>query len=184
MDYLNYADFILTSAGKMTNQAGAVLCTWSNKTPCNAWNFDGGSGKWSLKNTPTAGTYYVEGSVDISGNTGTPGNPAQITVIANGSININGGDFIPDTSELLFVTDGDLDMTGNPTTYSHGQILVREQIRLSGSPDLDAQIIVENVTSVDDLVTTNSIGGNVEITYNGGLGTSHLVVSGWRDVRQ
>ena len=60
---------------------------------------------------------------------------------------------------------------------------MHEQINLSGTLDLDGQLLVENTTSVDTLVTTNSIVGNVEITYNGGLGTGVFRVSGWRDVR-
>ena len=39
-DYRHYADFILTSDGRMTNQAGATLCTGRNKTPCNNWELE------------------------------------------------------------------------------------------------------------------------------------------------
>ena len=120
----------------------------------------------------------------VFGSPGSVGMPAQLTIIAEGSIDISGSpDIIPDALELLFVTDGDLDITGNVTTHGPGQILVHEQIRLSGSPFLDVQIIVENATSVDPLVEANSIGGTTVLVYNGGLGAGLLTVNGWRDVR-
>ena len=124
-DYLHYADFILTSTGTMTDQAGTVLCTWSGGTPCNNWDFDSGSGEWSIGSTaPPTGTYYVEGSVKISGSPGSEENPMQITIIAEDSIDMSGSpDIIPDTPELLFVTDGDLEITGgldiiDPSSFS------------------------------------------------------------------
>ena len=183
-DYLTDADFILTSSGTMTDQAGAVLCTWSGSTPCNNWDFNSGSGEWSFSGTPPDGTYYVEGAVRISGNHGSNGDPLQITIIAEGSIDISGNqDFTPDTPDLLFVTDGDLDSSGNFDMHDQGQLLVHEQISLSGNPEIIGQIIVENTATASSLVTANAISGNVTITYNGGLGTGVYTVAGWRDVR-
>ena len=177
-DYLTSADFILTSTGTMTDQGGTVLAC------CNNWSFDGGSGEWSFSGTPPDGTYYVEGSVSISGNHGSNGNPMEITIIAEGSIDISGNqDIEPDTADLQFVTDGDLQITGNFETHAQGQMLVHEQIHISGNITLEGQIIVEDAASVSTLVTTNSISGNVDITYNGSLSSGVFIVSGWRDVR-
>ena len=188
-DYLHYADFILTSGGTMTNPAGTVQCTWSSTTPCNNWNFDGATGTWSIgSKAPANGTYYVQGKARITGSPGSAASPVLLTLIAEGSIDISGSpDITADTPELLFVTDGDLEIsggldTGDPLTAA-GQILVHEQIKLSGNPSLAGQLIVENAPSVDSLVTTNEISGNVNITYNGGLGTGIYTVTGWRDVR-
>ena len=60
---------------------------------------------------------------------------------------------------------------------------MHEQIKFSGNPYLLGQVIVENATSVSNLVTVNEISGHVEIVYNGGLGTGTYAVSGWREVR-
>ena len=60
---------------------------------------------------------------------------------------------------------------------------MHEQIKFSGNPYLFGQVIVENATSVSDLVTVNELSGHVEIVYNGGLGTGTYAVSGWREVR-
>ena len=185
-DYRAHADYILTSTGTLTDPAGAVLCTAAEHMGCNFWDFDSGKGEWNNGSFAPgdAGTYYVEGPVKITGSPGSKGLPAQLTVIAEGSIDVSGSpDIIPDALELLFVTDGDLDITGSVTTHGPGQILVHEQIRLSGSPFLNVQITVENATSVDPLVEANSIGGSTVLIYNGGLATGRLLVSGWRDVR-
>ena len=185
-DYLAFADFILTSAGTMTDLAGTVLCDASDKTKCNDWDFDSKKGLWKIGKNPTGGTYYLEGDVEINES---PKSQILLSIIAEGSIDISGNpDFLPDAPGLLLVTDGDLDISGgvdsgDPLTLS-GQILVHEQVSISGSPSIGGQLIVENATSVDTLVTQNSISGNPTLTYNGGLGTGTFSVQGWRDVRE
>lgn len=183
-DYLAFSDFVLTSAGTMTDQAGTVLCAVA---PCNNWDFAGGV--WSIgTQAPTNGTYYVEGAVDITGSPGSAMAPLLITIIAEGSIDISGSPtFRPDTPNILFVTDGDLEISGNidagdPVTAA-GQILVHEQVSLHGNPSLGGQLLVEDATSVDPGVTANDISGNVTLTYTGGLGSDTFGVAGWRDVR-
>jgi adhesin HecA-like repeat protein len=181
-DHFFKADFVLTSSGTMTDRDGNVLCAAS---PCNFWNFNAGS--WTLSgNDATNGTYYVEGSVLISGNAGTALAPVAISLIAEGSIEISGNpDLMPDYPELLFVTDGDLKISGGIDTplTAQGQMLVREQVAISGNPQITGQLIVENAPSVSSLVTANTISGNPTITYNGGLGTAVYAVTSWRDVR-
>jgi hypothetical protein len=181
-DHRFKADFVLTSTGTMTDRDGNVLCAAS---PCNFWNFNAGS--WTLSgNDATNGTYYVEGIVLISGNAGTALAPVAISLIAEGSIEISGNpDLMPDYPELLFVTDGDLKISGGIDTplTAQGQMLVREQVAISGNPQITGQLIVENAPSVSSLVTANTISGNPTITYNGGLGTAVYAVTSWRDVR-
>ncbi len=180
-DYRHYADFILTSDGRMTDQAGTVLCAMA---PCNNFDWDSSTGTWEIgSDDPGNGTYYVEGSVRVSGSP-----EVEITLIAEGDIDIQGSpDFTAATPELLFVTGGDLEISGGLDTEdpltAGGQILVHEQIKFSGNPYLFGQVIVENATSVSDLVTVNELSGHVEIVYNGGLGTGTYAVSGWREVR-
>jgi hypothetical protein len=183
-DYLAFADFVLTSAGTMTDQDGAELCSVA---PCNNWDFN--SGEWSIgTEAPVDGTYYVEGTVRITGSPGSAEDPLLISILAEGSIDISGSPTLrPDTPDLLFVTDGDLDISGNidagdPVTAA-GQILVHEQVNLRGTPSLGGQLFVEDATSVDPSVTANDISGNVTLTYTGGLGSDTFGVTGWRDVR-
>lgn len=190
IEYKDHADFILTSDGTMTNQAGAVLCTWSADTSCNNWNFNAANGEWSIGSTaPTDGTYYVEGGATITGSPGSSASPVHLSIIAEGSINISGSpDLVPeDDSDYLFITDGDLEIsggldTGDPLT-THGRILVHEQINFTGNPSLAGQVIVEDAEDVFGLVHANNVSGNVDITYNGGLTSNVFYVNGWREIR-
>jgi type II secretory pathway pseudopilin PulG len=186
-DYLAFADFILTSAGTMTDLGGTLLCTASGGMggDCNEWDFDSGTGVWSLgKSEPPDGTYYVEGAVEVTGSPGGgKGGPVVLSIIAEGSIDISGHpEMTADTADLLFVTDGDLEISGD-LVASSGQMLVHEQVNLTGTTDITGQLLVENATSVDTLVTANHITGTGTITYNGGLGVGIFSVQGWRDVR-
>ena len=194
IDYKPNADFILNSAGQMTDQADTVICDasssndacevmgygWVYDSP--GWKFDG--------NTGTDGTYYVEGPATISGNPGSPGNPLALTIIAEDSIEISGNpDLTPDTPELMFVTDGDLKITGRlrmPLTVE-GAILVHEQLDISGNSRLSGQIIVEDAANDSSLVTESKISGNATFSSNGTLagagGALLLTPTAWREVR-
>ncbi|MBI3046964.1 MAG: hypothetical protein HYY76_01510 [Acidobacteria bacterium] len=206
--YRSYADYLLASTGlfQCDNSAGcsggyaygATIydCT-TGGTYCRdnygfAYTTSGGTPKWSFLNDLVNGTYYVETDADING----PGNPSggtptpvNLTVIAEGSIAVSGNTFItPHTTELLFVTDVDLTIAGGVETgelSAQGQILVHEQVSAGGSSAIAGQLIIENATdTVGSPVSSNTIGGTVQITYDGGLGSATYTVVGWRDVRQ
>lgn len=180
----------------MTDLAGTVLCPPTEDT-CNGWEFNGD--KWTSKNiTPPAGTYYVEGDAKVNGNMGLQSSPAQISIIAEGSIEIDGKSIIVSNDpEVLFVTDGDLRIKGGGSIAPNhsgkidkdaqlfvGQILVHEQLDMSGKPTVTGQFIVENAESLDGLVKDNEISNDVVINFSGELGSSGgFSVSGWRDVR-
>ena len=194
IDYKDHADFILKPNGTMTNQAGTVLCTWSSKVKCNNWSFSSTTTGWTIgsgTSTVSSGTYYVEGTggATVSGSPGSSASPVHISIIAEGSINVSGSpDFVPeDSTNILFVTDGDLEISGGLDTgdslTTQGRILVHEQIKFSGNPSLNGQVIVENAEDIFTLVHTNAVSGHVEITYNGGLSSNVFHVSGWREIR-
>ena len=189
-DYRDEADYILNSDGRLEFAAtGAVLCNASsNSNACKAayaWVYDGPTG-WSISsnNDPPTGTYYVEGSASISGNLGSH-TPVEISIIAEGSIDLSGNsDLKPHSPELLFVTDGDLKIAGLVTSdILEGQILVHEQLMISGNPTLAGQILVEDAATTSTLVTNNTISGNPTIVYNGIAGSSVFTVSAWRRIQ-
>ncbi len=177
-DYIQYATHILNANGTMTTVATGA----TTACPCNNWSFSGGT--WSITgNTATAGTYYVNGAATISGSPGSSKSPVQLSVIATGSISVTGNPYLrPQNSAFLqFVTDGDLKLAGNvdvDVTTVEGQSLVREQLQISGNPDIRGQIIVQDVESVSDLVTSNVISGNPSITYNGSFGDIETITPG------
>jgi hypothetical protein len=194
-DYKHHAEYVLADTGlilcNMSGGCGAVA-NGAMVLDCNSgntcrttygWEFDGPDG-WRAANNGTKfdGAFYVEGKATITANHST----WLLTVIAEGSIDLSGSpEMTSYTNELLFVTDADLDISGGVSTSisAQGQMLVHEQISLSGTVTLGGQLIVEDATSEDPLVDTNAISGNVTIDYNGTLGTNLFFVVGWREVR-
>jgi Tfp pilus assembly protein PilX/cytoskeletal protein CcmA (bactofilin family) len=191
-DYLAQVDFILHSDGRMTNQPETMtICNASaDNNACRdlgyGWVFQGATG-WAISgNSASGGAYYVEGDALVSGSPGSPSTPVSLSIIAEGNIEISGNpDLRPDLPETLFVTDKDLKISGGLETPINieGQILVHEQISISGNPFLAGQIIVENAAHTSNLVTSNTISGHPTIVYNGLVGSNTFAVSAWREVR-
>lgn len=185
--YQSWANFILEDSSIMTDADGNVLCDASaNQNACRVaygWRFS--SGTWELDNDAANGTVYVETGVSINGSPGSVADPVDVTILAEGSIEISGNPHLtPANSEILFVTDGDLKINGNLEIHlAEGQILVHEQLQISGNPVLLGQIVVEDAASDDSLVTESRISGNPSIIYNGDVGTTLFAVRGWREVR-
>lgn len=191
-EYLWRADFILTDTGIMTDQAGTVICDASaDEDACRdlgyGWRYEGANG-WRVRpgtQTMTAATYYVEGDARISGNLGSAVAPQQISVIAEGSIQVEATQHLrPDTPALLFVTNEDLEMDGNVTAITEeAQMLAHEQISLDGTVELSGQVLAEDAAAVSDLVTSNEIDGTVIVIYNGIVGRNIFTVTAWRSVQ-
>jgi hypothetical protein len=155
------------------------------------WSYSGGI--WSSGSTPTEATYYVEGDVSI-GNTSGSTNRA-VSVIATGSINVQGG-----SSELRpavgrdgtahgiqFVSDGDVEIVNgsdlDDPTNVEGKIFVRGQFEAGGNMEFQGRVMVQDVANAGNLVANgaNRIHGSVRFTYNGTLGatfTEVAIVSG------
>lgn len=195
IDHYTQADFVLTSDGHVKDRAtDAVLCDASaDNNACSgaySWVYNGNvaSPEWRISgNTAVNGTFYVQGKAHISGSPGNGGaaDPA-ITIIAEGDIEISGNpEFRPDTPELLFVTNGDLKISGTSETSLafEGQMLVHEQVMLSGNPTLSGQLLVEDAVNLSHLVDTNTISGDATISYNGTIGGNAYHVAAWREVR-
>jgi len=202
LDYLDEANYILNANGTKTLANGAA-CNAACVSASNGWSWSLANGWRITGSTAPTGTFFVYGSVSISGSPGSAKTPAPLAVIATGSISVTGHPYLTlpppvdpsNPSYLQFVTNGDLKLAGaadiDDVTLVEGRTLVREQLHISGNPELQGQIIVENVESVSSLVTDNTISGNPDITYNGSFApintpiftpgvTSYLNnVSGW-----
>ena len=88
----------------------------------------------------------------------------------------------------MFVTDGDLKITGSAeiALTVEGTILVHEQLDIGGAAVLSGQITVEDAANNSSLVTENKISGNATVSYTGTLGGAGgallLTPSAWREV--
>lgn len=161
----------LKSDGTITNGDGSSC---GGSCPGD-WTFSGGV--WSITgNTAPEGTFYVEGSVTISGSPKGPGGTnIAMSVIATGSIRITGSPKLKpaNADKFQFITDGDFIMAGavdlDDPTQVEGQILVREQLHISGNPEFQGRILVGDADDAINDVTTSAIPGNPTFTYNGTL---------------
>jgi hypothetical protein len=180
-DYYSYADYILDSDGIIKNRITGLA---EADQASFGWTWDG-AGTWELNAAPIDGTYYVRGSARLAGSP-----TATMSIIAEGDIDIQGNATLtPDTQlpnfEHLFVTDGDLEISGSfaTTILLEGVILVRGQLDISGSPTIAGQILVQDVAGAGTLTDVNEISGNPTITYNGIAGSGTFDIGGWREIK-
>ena len=194
IDYQWMADYILKSDGKMTDGTGTVtICdAWVDATACETagymWVFAGANG-WTASSVGANSdnqTYYAETDLTMTGTMGTNADPLNITLIAEGNIDIGGNGVLEaDTPGLLFVTDMDLKMAGNRDQVgADALILVHEQVNLAGNLSLRGGIVIEDAADISDLVTSSRIGasGNVTVTNSGTLQGTDFAVTAWREL--
>jgi hypothetical protein len=99
-----------------------------------------------------------------------------MSVIATGSIRITGSPKLTpeNVDKYQFITDGDFEMAASvdidDPTQVEGQILVREQIHISGNPEFQGRIMVKNAANNHNEVSSSAIPGSPTFTYNGTLG--------------
>lgn len=204
--YRSWADYVLESTGQLTCNvtAGCTIGAMSyayNTTICDAsstpynqcratfgWVYGAGDLSWNLNLAAPSngdGSYYVEGLAQISGSPGSALDPLNVTIFAEGSIDVGGGPYLtPDSTEILFVTDQDLRITGNlKMPLAEGQILVHEQAQINASAVVIlGQLVIEDADDASSLVTASSVQG-ATITYTGDVGLTLFSITGWREVR-
>lgn len=188
-DYEHLATIKLAADGNFYAKSGTSWALCSTVVTMAALCSDSGWGSsvssgvrtWSLSgNSTSQATYYVEGKVSVSGSPkGSGVNPnLAVSIIATGSITISGKPkFEPqNTDKIQFVTNGDLNIHGSAVFEPddellniEGQMMVREQLSIGGNMTFKGRIMVQDVTSVDSGVTTNTVAGNPTIDYDGTL---------------
>lgn len=189
-DYKSFADYILNDDGTIEDASTGDIYTytspggghWSTSTTGDGdTNFGGLSyssaqGKWSAGSTDvTNGSFYVEGDFTTTGCP--PG--WQTTIVAEGYINFGGNadvvnfkDTVNDTQDIqnMFLVAGtDVEFSGTPSNTIQGFIAAKEQVSFSGSVQLEGFVVASDSAATENLVTGNTIGGSVTITYNGDL---------------
>ncbi len=205
-DYRPHADFVLTGDGRVQSGAtGLVLHDAGAAAP--RGRRGGGSGDyngfaWDAQNgwsTVTSGwvdgVYYVEGSITMN-HGGTAGRPWRVTIVAEGSISMQGNPYLtPCLNETeLLVAGGDVYARGTGTNAEvEGLILAHEQVDLSGNFTLHGRVIAESaVNTAGSPVAdrTNPLlvtcGGGVHVQYNDRLYRSlstefRLPVRSWQE---
>ena len=144
---------------------------------------------WSGAAGLISGTWCVAGNADISGNVGSAVSPLAFTVIATGSIRTSGRPFFtPDTEDIIFVADGDIQLAGNADAANEnfeGVIYAGAQCRLTGTARTVGQVMCNNgaqPTVAADWVTANQIDGSPEISYGCGTTLTRRKILEWVQV--
>lgn len=192
-DYRSLANYVLKADGKVYQSDGTTVVfdtSSGNSWPSNdgGWKLSGGKWEWNGNDVdPGANSvFYVEGNAKIASNPGEPGSPWQVTLIADGYIDVSGNpDMEAKTQDFLLIAGTDVKISGGPDVT--GVIAAHEQFHGSGNFTLTGCIVVEDASSDDSTVGSNSISGNSTIIYTGGLsilasGSGSLSVLAWRQV--
>jgi len=189
LEYCATADFVLQADGWVLDRAtGQTLDATSDpkfgwklsSTSPAVWDFSG--------NTATGGTFCAMGNATISGNPGDPGSPANMSLIATGSIKISGNPYLSAESPdgIVLLAGGDVTISGNPNAVSQnyqGLVYSGSQCEVSGNPRLGGQLLCKdkpNPPDANDYVSENKLNGNAEITFEcNSTITGRRKVLGW-----
>lgn len=139
----------------------------------------------------TPGRICVEGNVLISSGVGSAASPVAWSIVATGSIGVNGNPYlVPVTVDsILFLAGGDVSVTGNPSGTAinyQGMIYADDQCLVAGNPTLYGQLLCrDQVTDPahTEYTAVTSVSGNAEITYGcSGILARRRVVSWYQRV--
>ena len=168
------ADYRLLPGGVAQNGAGAGIAVplgWVYNVGTLTWTATGVGG---LPVTPPAGTYCVTGNAYVQGAVGTAAAPRAMSVIATGSIRIEGTPYMrPDHDDgILALAGGDLYLAGNAaagaTSYS-GLLYARAQCYARGNFTATGQVICANNAQplgATEWTAAHDIAGNFTINYD------------------
>jgi len=179
---------------------GEVRMANASDTVFNGWRFQ--AGEWRLVgNDPNPGVYYAHHkNVQINGAPGSlNGTPVPYTIISeapaqctagnssSGTIKMGGNaKLAPRLPNLLFIADVDLSIGGTPGAELNGYMGANEQVEASGNFKLTGSIAADDACNVAGTpVSENKIGGNVQITFNGGtpvLLPGNVRITAWNEL--
>jgi hypothetical protein len=189
LEYCAAADFVLQADGWVLDRTSGQTYDarsdakfgWklSSNTPP-VWDFGG--------NAVTTGTFCAMGNAIVSGNPGTENSPANMSLIATGSIKVSGNPYLAgeDPSGIVLLAGGDVTISGNPSALSQnyrGLVYSGSQCEVSGNPRLGGQLLCKdkpNPPDANDYVSENKLNGNAEITFEcNGTITGRRRMLGW-----
>ncbi len=158
-DFEPLAEYTLADDGKVYRPDGSVeFDTDDGSDMWGSWKYEG-SGDWTLDGPSSSdeGAFYVEGSVKVAGSGGSSGNPVELSLFAEGSVEFAGDFYITGRiPHVLAVTGGDVFISGM-SEYT-GSLLVHEQLKTNGSSTIFGSVVVEDEDDDWDLLSRYSNG--------------------------
>ncbi len=192
LQFCSEADYILRNGWVVTVGPPSDSAYAGGGPKVLGWSWSAADNKWSLAgNKAVPGTVCAYGNIEVTGNTGSNGNPLQITLLATGSVKIAGNPKIAaDHSDgILIVAAGDVRISGNSSgttpAYS-GMIYAGSQCMVNGTPDVGGYILCYDAPDplgAADLTSENKINGTPTITYDCDGAKQRTHVSTWWEAR-
>ncbi len=198
-DFAEYADLIFHSDGEIYDADGVFVAD-AFGIEYQGWMFNGE--KWTTEGNNVVGGFLYfrgeHGKVVIGSNPGSAANPWEISILADGYIEVSGNpkltnyadpDDPPEIQTIMFMSGSDIKINGNASQEYSGIIAAAEQIDVSGNPSIEGVLIAADQSNDSDLVLENSISGVTLLAYDGGLvfpsnggaGNDIAIMLSWRD---
>ncbi|HZC80800.1 MAG TPA: hypothetical protein VE222_03615, partial [Nitrospiraceae bacterium] len=184
--FFPFADYILYSDGYVYDSSWHQQPLSSGMWNC--WSYNGATQTWTLScGTTINATLYVYGNATISANVGFSASPWITSIVSTKSIQVlstnitarpptvaDGTLYHSGTQNILFLARRDIKITGQPGQNLTGIIAAREQVGISGNPSINGYVLAADAGTTSTLVTSNSISGALNLTYNGDKGNPYL----------
>jgi hypothetical protein len=169
IDYCPGAEFRLLSTGGATNGAGQLVAVPAG------WTHNLGTQLWTL-NGPASidGTYCVQGNVYVSGSTGSAAAPRRMSILATGSVKIEGTPYLTADHEdgILVLAAGDVHLAGNPAAGAlsyQGMVYAGAQCTATGNATMFGQLLCANgpqPAGAIEYAVGHTVSGNFKLTFD------------------
>jgi hypothetical protein len=171
--YCAGADYNLTAAGQMINTATGLPVPLVGT----GWTYTAGTLTWTQAGAPGIppdGTYCVTGNAWVTGIVGSAATPKPMSIIASGSIRIEGTPvLVPDHPDnILALAGGDIYLAGNAAggvnNYS-GLIYAGAQCIALGNFSMSGQLMCANgaqPAGATEWTAVHSVSGNFTINFD------------------
>ncbi len=177
LDYCGDADKILRDGWLVfpgpPADSTALPSASDGGAPVSGWKYDAAKDLYSGTSSVEAGTYCVEGNVQMSGSPGTKDSPLLLSLLITGSADISGKPFLkadhPDG--IAIMTGGDLEISGSSDidTALDGLVYAGSQCDIGGRTVITGQLACygdPDPPGAIDLVSENKIHGNATVSFN------------------
>jgi hypothetical protein len=171
--YCAGADFTMLLIGGVPNWRTGAAAPVAGTPP--GWVWDAALQLFKGTGTPllpAAGTYCVQGNAWLAGNTGSAATPKTLSIIASGSIKVDGTPYLrpDDPDNILFLAGGDIFLAGNNTTgvdNFQGMVYAGAQCIAQGNAKMFGQLVCANgaqpIGAIEYAGPGNTIQGNFSL---------------------
>jgi hypothetical protein len=174
MNFCAGADYtLLAGGGGILNTATGLLAAPGT----GGWTWDAVTQTWVGTGTPTLpapGTYCAQANVRLTGNVGSAAVPKSVSILATGSIRVEGTPYIqPDHADgILLMAGGDIYLAGNNTTGAmnyQGLVYAAAQCTALGNAKMFGQLLCANAAQpvgATEWTAGNSVTGNFSLNFD------------------